>query len=82
MSNVATCRGKFESESFVVSVYVKELERSSSIDIARYQILKYHRNSEIRLLPHTRDALIQHIHKVAYGSGYIWGTSHIPARME
>ena len=47
-----------------------------------YQILKYRRNSEIRLLPHTRDALIQHIHKVAYGSGYIWGTLHIPARME
>ena len=25
---------------------------------------------------------MQHIHKAAYVSGYIWGTSHIPARTE
>ena len=26
--------------------------------------------------------MIQHIHEAAYVSGYIWGTSHIPPRVE
>ena len=67
-------------ESFVVSLYVTESDISSSVDIARYQTFKYCKNSEIRSLPPTRDALIQHIHKAAFVSGYIWETSHIPAR--
>ena len=67
-------------ESFVVSLYVPELDILSSVDRGRYQIFKYRGNSEIRSLPPIRDALIQHIHKAAYVSGYIWGTSHITAR--
>ena len=69
-------------ESFVCSVYVTEQDISPSADIARYQIFKYRGNSEMRSLPPTRDALIQHIHKAAYLSGYIWGRSHKPARTE
>ena len=45
----------------------------------RYQTFKCHENSEIRSLPPTWDALIQHIHKAAYVFGYIWRTLHIPA---
>ena len=40
-----------------------------SVDIARYQIFKYSGNSEIRSLPPTRDALVQHIHKATCVSG-------------
>ena len=65
-------------ESFVVSLFVTELDISSSVNIARYQIFKYRVNSEMRLLAPTRDALIQHIHKAAHISGYIWETLHIP----
>ena len=65
-------------ESFVVSLFVTELDISSSVNIARYQIFKYRVNSEMRLLAPTRDALIQHIHKAAHVSGYIWETLHIP----
>ena len=50
-------------ESFVVSLYVTELDVSSSVDIARYQIFEYCGNSEIQSLPPTRDALMQYIHK-------------------
>ena len=82
-SNITTCREKFKViESFVVSLFVTESDISSSVDIARYQIFKYCGNSEIQLLPPTWDALIQCIHKAAYISGYIWGTTHIPARTE
>ena len=69
-------------ESFVVSLYVTELDVSSSVDIARYQIFKYCGNSEIQLLPPTRDALMQYILRAAYVSGYIWEISHILARTE
>ena len=62
--------------------YVTESDISSSVDIARYQIFKYRENSEIRSLPPTRDAFIQHIGKAAYVSGYIWRTSYISARTE
>ena len=68
-------------ESFVGSLYVTQSDISSSVNIARHQMFKYRGNSEIRPLPPTRDALIQHIHKAAYVSSYIWGTSHI-ARTE
>ena len=61
-------------EWFPLSLYATEPDISWSVDIARYQISKDRENSEIRSLPPTRDALIQHIHKVAYVSGYIWGT--------
>ena len=44
--------------SFVILLYVSVSDISSSVDIARYQIFKYRRNSEIRWLPPTRDALI------------------------
>ena len=44
--------------SFVILLYVSVSDISSSVDIARYQIFKYRRNSEIRSLPPTRDALI------------------------
>ena len=71
-----------EIESFVVSLYVTESDISSSVDIARYQIFKYRGNSEICSLPPTWDALIQHIHKAAYVSGYVWGTSYIPWKTE
>ena len=67
-------------ESFLVSLYVTESDISPSVDVARYQIFKYPGNSGIRSLPPTRDALIQHIHKVSYVSVNIWGTLHIPAR--
>ena len=43
-------------ESFVVSLFVTELDISSSVNIARYQIFKYRVNSEMRLLAPTRDA--------------------------
>ena len=69
-------------ESFAVSLYVTESDISSSVDIVRYQIFKYRGNSEIRSLPPTQDVLIQHIHKAAYVSGYIWGTSYVQARRE
>ena len=50
-------------ESFVVSLYVTELNILTSVDIARSQSFKYRGNSEIRSLPPARDTLIQHIHK-------------------
>ena len=31
------------------------------------------------MLPPTRDAMVQYIQKAVYVSGYIWGTSRIPA---
>ena len=46
-------------ESFLVSLYVTELDVLSSADIARYQIFQYCGNSEIQLLPPARDALMQ-----------------------
>ena len=66
-------------ELFVVSLYVTESDVSSSVDKAKYQILKYCGNYESRSSLPTRDALIQHVYKAAYVSGYIWGTSPIPA---
>ena len=50
-------------KSFVVSLYVTELDILTSVDIARSQSFKYRGNSEIRSLPPARDTLIQHIHK-------------------
>ena len=69
-------------EWFALSLYATVPDISWSVDIGRYQISKDRDNSEIRSLPPTRDALIQHIHKVTYVSGYIWGTLHIPTRTE
>ena len=66
-------------ELFVVSLYVTESDVSSSVDKEKYQILKYCGNYESRSSLPTRDALIQHVYKAAYVSGYIWGTSPIPA---
>ena len=64
-------------ERFIVSLYTNEPSYPSSIDLARYEIFKYRGNLEMRSLPPTRDALVQHIHKAAYVSGYIWGRSHL-----
>ena len=69
-------------ESFVISVYDFEPDISSCIDVARYEIYKYRGNSNINPLPPARDALIPHIHKAAYVSGYIWGMSHVPNTTE
>ena len=43
---------------------------------------QYRGNSEIQWLPPARDVLIQHIHKAAYLSGYIWEIPYILARTE
>lgn len=69
-------------ESFVISLYDSESDISSCIDVARYEIFKYRGSSDIRSLPPTRDALIHHIHKAAYISGYLWGMSHVPSTTE
>ena len=80
-SNVNTRRGKFESNWIFCSFII--CYRIRYIMICWYsKAPSFRGNSKIRLLPPTRDALIQHIYKAAYVSGYVWGTSHIPARMK
>ena len=63
-------------EKFIISLYCDHCN-CFSIDLARYKIFKYRQNMNIRSLPPTRDALIQHIHKSAYVSGLIYGVEQI-----
>ena len=80
-SNVNTRRGKFESNWIFCSFII--CYRIRYIMICWYsKAPSFRGNSKIRSLPPTRDALIQHIYKAAYVFGYVWGTSHIPARMK
>ena len=48
-------------EKFSISLYCDDCN-CFSIDLAPYEIFKYRQNMDIRSLPPTRDALIQHLH--------------------
>ena len=37
---------------------------------------------DIRSLPPTIDALIQHVHKSAHVSGHIWGRANLPGKTD
>ena len=69
-------------EAFIISLYDSEPDISPCINEARYEIFKYRGNADIRCWPPTKDALIHHIHKAAYVSGYIWGMAHLPNTTE
>ena len=64
-------------ETFMISLYDSTLE-AAEIDLARYEMFKHKGDLEIRSLPPTKDALLLHIHRCAYVSGWILGMSHIP----
>ena len=63
-------------EKFIIPLYCDDCN-CFSIDLARYEILKYQQNVDIQSLLPTRDALIQHIPKSAYVSGHIWGSTNL-----
>ena len=41
-------------------------------------MFKYKGDFEVCSLPPTKDALMFHIHRAAFVSGWLWGNSHIP----
>ena len=63
-------------EQFIISLYTDN--SIPSIDLARYDIFKYKGNRDLRALPPTRDALVQHIHKAAYVASHIWSRANLP----
>ena len=67
-------------ENFIISLHYDDCN-CFSVDLARYEIFKYRQNMDIRSLPPTRDALIQHMHKSACVSGHIWGRSNLPKKL-
>ena len=68
-------------KKFIISLYCDDCN-CFSIDLTRHEIFKYRQNMDIRSLPPTRDALIQHIHKSAYVSGHIWGRENLTNKTE
>ena len=62
-------------ERFIIFLYYDD-SNCFSVDLAQYEIFNYQQNMEIQSFLPIGEALIQHIHKSAYVSGYIWGRAN------
>ena len=63
-------------EPWVMSWYNKAgLYDCASIDGLRFQLFKHTVKDELRDLPPSRDALLQHLLRSAFQAGWLWGNS-------
>ena len=59
-----------------ISIQLKTIHQTSNV--AQYEMFKYCESMKIHSLPPTQNALVYHIHKSAYVSGYLWRRVHLP----
>ena len=56
-------------EKFVTKMYTKQ---NKSLTLLRIELFKYMKDSDLRKLPPSREALEQHTRRACYQAGYVW----------